>query len=317
MVLYSSPSFELLDVKENYWGLNFNPNDDLHPYPYYLYEPVWLLNGGSGMADGAEAKYNDAQAKIENDDVVGAESDLQQIVLDYPASKFAQAALRELFSLEEDAGNDYTSLKTYYNSNSNIQNNPDLAKLADYLMNFCDIKLENLATAIAWFENVIQNPETMEDSIFAIIDLGYTYFLMENGGLKSAFTDALAEHIPVSEKQFREKGDYLLSLLPGDIDKELPMEQLNTLREGELLQSIPNPFNGTTQIWYKFGNDSNVNILIHNNSGQLIRSFELGDQTKGSHYIEFNASNLPNGIYYYSIKINGQTTDSKKMTILK
>ncbi|MCD4684282.1 MAG: T9SS type A sorting domain-containing protein [Bacteroidales bacterium] len=309
--------FEELIVSDNYWGTSFNPLQDLHPYEFYQYEPQWYLNGGGGGIGDGEGKYNDAQDKIAAEDYSGAKAVLQEIVIDYPTSKFAQAALRELFSMEEDAGDDYSSLKSYYDTETNIQNNPDLAKLADYLMNFCEIKLENWPTAIAWFEDVIQNPDAMEDSIFAIIDLGYTYFLMENGGLKSAYAGSMTEHIPQSVEQFQVKRDYLLSLLPGDQISESLQESLSLLKAGELLQNIPNPFKGTTEIWYKIGNDSNVEIVIFNNSGQIIHSFELGHHSKGKHFVEFDGSNLPDGIYYYSIYINGQTSDSKKMTIMK
>ncbi|MBW6537869.1 MAG: T9SS type A sorting domain-containing protein, partial [Mariniphaga sp.] len=312
------PGFpEELDVRNNYWGNNFVPSLDLYPFNNYIYLPVWDLNSGS-VGDDAEAKYNSAQAKIVQEDYTGAKVDFQQIINDYPTSKFAQAALRELFSLEENITDDYASLKIYYNTEANIQNNPDLAKLAEYLTNFCEIKLENYPTAILWFENVIQNPETIEDSIFAIIDLGYTYFLMENGGLKSIYSGNLSEHIPESKNQFEDKRDYLISLLYKDPQtNENLAKELSKLNEGELLQNFPNPFSGSTKIWYKLENESVVQLDIYNYAGQLISSFNEGTKPKGNHYINFDSSGLRNGIYFYSISINGQKTDSKKMTIMK
>lgn len=315
LVYYRSQVFEELDVKNNYWGNNFEPSIDLYPFEYYLYEPIWQLNGGGGT-DGAEAMYNSAHEKIDAQDFSGAKNDLQQIVLDYPASKYAQAALRELFSLEEDAGDDYTALRTYYYSETNIQNNPDLSKLADYLMNFCEIKLENWPTAIAWFENVIQNPESMEDSIFAIIDLGYTYFLMENGGLKSAYTGSMTEHIPESMEQFEEKRDYLLSLLPGDQISKSLQESLSVLKTGELLQNIPNPFIGITDIYYNLENDVTVCIIIYDYSGRKLKTIK-GKGEAGINKVQFDSSGLPSGIYFYNLEVDGSLSDSKKMTIIK
>ena len=318
MVKYSGTE-EGLDVRKNCWGTDYNLQNDLDPYESYIWNPVWecMSGGGSGIGSDAQTAYFAAMDMVESENYTGAKTGFQEIVVQYPATKYAQASLKELFSLEAFLDDDYSGLKSYYNSEPNITNNPDLERLAEFLINFCEIKLENYPTAIAWFENIIQNPETMEDSIFAIIDLGYTYFLMENGGLKSAYAGNLTEHIPASINQFTEKRDYLLSLLPEDTEKALPTESLNSLKEGELLQNIPNPFKGTTEIWYKLGKGSDVKISIHNNSGQLIRSYELGNQTKGNHHIEFSGNDLPDGIYFYSISINGQTTDSKKMTIIK
>jgi len=158
----------------------------------------------------------------------------------------------------------------------------------------------------------------MEDSIFAIIDLGYTYFLMENGGLKSVYKGSLAEHIPESKKQFIDKRDYLLKFLYDDsqINKNIDQE-IKLLNQGVLLQNVPNPFNGSTQIWYKLDIESAVQLKVYNYTGQLLNTINEGTKTKGNHFVDFNANGLKNGIYFYSISINGTTTDSKKMTIMK
>jgi hypothetical protein len=94
-------------------------------------------------------------------------------------------------------------------------------------------------------------------------------------------------------------------------------ENIAELKEGELLQNIPNPFSGTTQIWYKLKKGSNIQLNVYNHTGQLIKSFDEGKKVEGTHYIEFNAGSLNNGLYFYSISINGKRTDSKKMTIMK
>ncbi len=320
LVYYSVPAgyqFEELDVRNNYWGTNFTPSEDLYPLNNFVYIPVWDFNIGDDN-DAAKALYIVAQGKIEQEDYSGAKSAFQQIIADYSSSKFAQAALREIFSIEEYATDDYASLKTFYNTETTIQSNPTLAKLADYLTNFCEIKIENYPSAISWFENVIQNPETNEDSIFAIIDLGYTYFLMENGDLKSAYSGYLTEHIPESKHQFEGKRDYLLSLIYKDSQtNEHVANELTKLPEGELIQNSPNPFSGTTKIWYNLASESTVQLNVYNYTGQLINSINEGSKPKGNHFIDFDASGLKNGIYFYSININGHTTDLRKMIVFK
>lgn len=106
-------------------------------------------------------------------------------------------------------------------------------------------------------------------------------------------------------------------MLPGDKLNETQKGNMAGLKEGELLQNVPNPFKESTQIWYKLENESNIKLNIYNYTGQLIKSINEGTKTKGTHYIEFDANGLKNGIYFYSIKVNGKTTDSKKMTIIK
>jgi hypothetical protein len=216
---------------------------------------------------------------------------------EYPETEFAKAAMKEIYSLEELTGNNYTSLKEYYNTHTAIQGNPELIKLADFLANFCEIKLENWQTAITWFEDLVENPESMEDSIFAIIDMGYTYWLMENGGLKSTYTGRMAHYKFSCREEFEDNRDFLLSLLPGDQLSETMKQSLGTLKTGELLQNVPNPFNGTTQIWFKLSEESNVRVTIFDYTGKEVSAINPGLLVSGNHSVEFNSANLSSGIY--------------------
>ncbi|MBN2172759.1 MAG: hypothetical protein JW731_01420 [Bacteroidales bacterium] len=56
---------------------------------------------------------------------------------------------------------------------------------------------------------------------------------------------------------------------------------------------------------------------VYNYTGQLNRTINEGHKTKGTHFIDFDATGLKSGIYFYSISINGHNSDSKKMTVMK
>jgi len=85
--------------------------------------------------------------------------------------------MRALIRLEQYAGNNYEQLKTYYLTNDTIINDSALALLGEWLSNRCDVELGNWPDAISWYENVILNPATLEDSVFAIVDRRLFYFL--------------------------------------------------------------------------------------------------------------------------------------------
>jgi hypothetical protein len=316
LIYYSTLIEESLDVRRNYWGTNFNYLQDLYPPGLYLWEPVWQLNGIGG-GTGAGELYSSAETKIEEENYTGAKTDLLQLVSTYPSSIYAEAALKVLYPLEELTGNNYMSLQEYYRTNTAILGDSSLVKLADFLANFCDIKLENWPTAIAWFEDVIQQPETFEDSIFAIIDLGYTYWLMENSGLKSSYTGAMPQYKFGSQKDYEENRDYLLSLLPGDGLSEAMKQSLSALKTGELLQNVPNPFKGTTEIWFKLTEESIATLTIYDYTGKEVSVINAGSLKSGNHSVEFNSANLPSGIYFYSLEVNGIKTDTKKMTLIR
>jgi hypothetical protein len=195
-------------------------------------------------------------------------------------------------------------LKNYYETNTTIQSNDKLSDLADFLANRCNIKLANWPDAISWFENVIQNPESTEDSIFAIIDLSYTYWLMQNGGLKSSnYVGTMSQYKFTDYATFEENRDYLLSLLPGDdLNLSESMKQkVNALNGGELLQNVPNPFNGTTRIFYKLTNDATVKVTIFDYTGKQIKTYTEGEKSSGVHSVVFDAKGLTPGMYFYTI----------------
>lgn len=306
----------MLDVRDNYWGNNFNPNVDLYPFDKYVYLPVWELQE-TNEEEEVETLYNSAHQKITLEDYIGAKADFQQIINEYPYSQFSLASMRELFVLEESGSNNYTGLISYFNSDTTIQNHPELKKLSDYLVIFCEIKLENYPSAISWFEDIILQPETLEDSIFATIDLGYTYLLMENDSLKSSFYGKIPELKPTSRTQFEIDRELLLNLLFNhNHENKKPTTDIYFINSGELLQNFPNPFVENTQIWYKTDKESHVEILISDLSGKKIRTINEGFKEKGIQFIDLHLKGIAPGTYFYSLIINGRICDTKKMSKL-
>ncbi len=91
----------------------------------------------------------------------------------------------------------------------------------------------------------------------------------------------------------------------------------NIPESSELFQNYPNPFNPGTIISYRLDGLSNVKLIVSDILGRQVA--ELVNETKeaGLHDIEFNAANLPSGMYFYSLNINGRVVATKRMTLLK
>jgi tetratricopeptide (TPR) repeat protein len=261
--------------------------------------------------------YVSAIEQFENGNYSEAKNLFQLLIQQYPKSDYAQAAMKELLRLEEYVASDYADLKDYYLTNDSIISDTLLVKLGDNLANQCDIKLKNWPQAINWYENKITNPSCLEDSVFAIIDLGYVYFLMENQGLKSAYTGNLKEFKPKTKEKFFEHRDFLLSLLPGEMTSSKLRNDLTNLPYGSLLQNVPNPFSASTQIWYKIEKQANVYISIIDLTGKEIRKIEQGLKDKGTYKADFVNSDLTSGTYFYSLILNGKKSNTKKMIIMR
>ena len=94
-------------------------------------------------------------------------------------------------------------------------------------------------------------------------------------------------------------------------------DQLVTLpTEYELHTNYPNPFNPTTRIDYSLPFDSKVNIQIFDVLGREVVTLVNDNQRAGYYTVDFNASNLTSGIYYYRMSA-GDFTAIKKMVVIK
>ena len=83
-----------------------------------------------------------------------------------------------------------------------------------------------------------------------------------------------------------------------------------------LEQNFPNPFNPTTTIGFGIPEKANVRISILNILGEEIKILLNEEKEAGYHSIDFDASDLPSGVYFYKIQ-NGNFIDTKKMILLK
>jgi len=84
-----------------------------------------------------------------------------------------------------------------------------------------------------------------------------------------------------------------------------------------LYQNYPNPFNPSTTIKYEIHIPGKVNIKIYDVAGKLITSLVNKFQDASTYEIEFNANNLSSGVYFYSLIVEGDMIDTKKMLFVK
>ncbi len=83
-----------------------------------------------------------------------------------------------------------------------------------------------------------------------------------------------------------------------------------------LSQNYPNPFNPATKIDFKIAQASNVRISIYNILGQRVTTLIDTYMNAGSYTVDFDASRLASGVYFYSLEA-GDFKFNKKMMLLK
>ena len=91
---------------------------------------------------------------------------------------------------------------------------------------------------------------------------------------------------------------------------------LNTPANFELSQNYPNPFNPTTTIGWQSPTDGLQTIKVFNMLGKEVATLVNGYKPAGRYLVQFDAKDLPSGIYFYKIQA-GNFSDVKKMILLK
>ena len=84
----------------------------------------------------------------------------------------------------------------------------------------------------------------------------------------------------------------------------------------ELQQNYPNPFNPTTNIGFRIAGFEFVNLKVYDVLGNEVATLVNEEKSAGVYEVEFNASNLPSGVYFYRLQA-GSFNQIKKMILIK
>ena len=110
----------------------------------------------------------------------------------------------------------------------------------------------------------------------------------------------------------------------GRIDAYAALKQLITSVEGEeniptefgLSQNYPNPFNPTTSIEYSVPSSEYVSLKVYDILGNEIAELVNEQKSAGTYRVNFDASSMSSGVYFYRIK-TGSFNQVRKMMLLK
>ncbi|MEX2605604.1 MAG: pectinesterase family protein, partial [Gracilimonas sp.] len=86
--------------------------------------------------------------------------------------------------------------------------------------------------------------------------------------------------------------------------------------EYEMRQNYPNPFNPSTKIGYSLPKTGHINISVYDLLGRKVTTLVNERKQPGEYEINFDASNLASGIYFYRIEANN-FSQVNKMTLMK
>ncbi len=153
----------------------------------------------------------------------------------------------------------------------------------------------NPTTSFHKFATVGKYTTSYVDYSFDLGSMWTVYYKMTaiNGSRESVFTPTKSINIAIPKT--------------GEDSKEIVFS---------LNQNYPNPFNPTTTISYSIPSDEHVTLKVYNTLGEEVAELVNEVKIAGVYSTDFNAENLPSGIYFYTIAA-GKYTNTKKLLLIK
>jgi len=154
-----------------------------------------------------------------------------------------------------------------------------------------------------------------EDSLVVLTDNSGYYSIQKRA--RSLHLDAHLEGYRSADSSFQAWPDstqrvdfYLIPQVGVRDEKSQIPEQL------VLMQNYPNPFNASTSIHFGLPHASQVSIDILKLDGSFVASVLNETLSAGSYTVNWDAGEVPSGIYFYIMRV-GDLQTSRKMILLK
>ena len=93
---------------------------------------------------------------------------------------------------------------------------------------------------------------------------------------------------------------------------------MNNLTPSEfyLCQNYPNPFKERTTIKFCAAYKTKVKLEVFNSEDKIIKILVDEEKEAGTYELNWNASNIPSGVYFYKLQA-GSFLQTRKMILLK
>ena len=196
---------------------------------------------------------------------------------------------------------------------------------------YCDLPVDCAGNLIdsTWQKWLLYDPYSMIDTYKNNLlqyngdirfDCGWynTYLYSANCEFDSALTEKNIPH-----DFFEYEGDHMnkiqerirwavIPFFAGALVNDVESENQNIPNKFLISQNYPNPFNSITRIKYQIPELNFVTLKVYDVLGNEITTLANEEKTVGNYQVEFDASSLSSGIYFYRIQA-GSFVETKKI----
>jgi hypothetical protein len=150
------------------------------------------------------------------------------------------------------------------------------------------------------------------------VDLSYTNATLKTGAT-GGFPVGDINWFPAQKVTWLAQRTAEYAQIQTALDGAVPaaVKNINALpAEYTLHQNYPNPFNPSTTISFSLPYSAGASLRVFDMLGREVATLVNGYTTSGTHEIQFNATNLASGVYFYKLT-SGNITKIEKMMLLK
>lgn len=188
---------------------------------------------------------------------------------------------------------------------------------------------------IIWYDFSVAHGDTFETEFYKA-----QFYVIVSDGWENVFGERVqVKHFRWEHKLYDETHEHKLSQKHGTFEVRSDIGPVYAVMRGSTIggkgygtlvsieeeyapravilnQNYPNPFNPGTVISFQLPADSEVRLDVFDILGRLIATPVYGRMSSGYHTVNFDASGLHAGIYFYRLTA-GEFTETRKMTLVK
>ena len=117
--------------------------------------------------------------------------------------------------------------------------------------------------------------------------------------------------------EFKPYCDKILTLIPPPAENTDDQNSILFDDRCLILETVPNPASNFTRVKYQINENSEISLILYDNQGKGIKTVAAGRQTEGINFIKIGTSELQEGMYFYTILLNGVQSAKEKLMVVK